>query len=167
MSGLPASGKSTLGREISAALGLDVLDKDDLLEALFAEHDGVDSALRSALSRRADDALEHAARACDGAVLVSFWRRRELSVTSGTPTEWLRDLGEVVEVHCVCNVDTAAARFLSRRRHPAHGDATKDTSAITVQFEALAALGPLGVGRTIVVDTGHTVDVAALVHEIG
>ena len=59
------------------------------------------------------------------------------------------------------------ARFVSRRRHPAHGDATKETSAITAQFEALAALGPLGVGRTILVDTEHTVDVAALVHEIG
>ena len=35
VTGLPASGKSTLGRAVAAALGLPMLDKDDILEALF------------------------------------------------------------------------------------------------------------------------------------
>jgi len=37
LTGLPASGKSTLGRAVAAALGLPMLDKDDILEALGLE----------------------------------------------------------------------------------------------------------------------------------
>ena len=35
VSGLPASGKSTLGRALAAAWALPFIDKDEILEALF------------------------------------------------------------------------------------------------------------------------------------
>jgi adenylate kinase family enzyme len=35
VSGLPGSGKTTLARQLSLALSLPVLDKDDILERLF------------------------------------------------------------------------------------------------------------------------------------
>jgi shikimate kinase len=35
LSGLPGSGKSTIGREIAAALSLPLIDKDDILARLF------------------------------------------------------------------------------------------------------------------------------------
>ena len=35
MSGLPASGKSTLARRLGPLLGIPVVDRDDLLEAPF------------------------------------------------------------------------------------------------------------------------------------
>ena len=35
VSGLPASGKSTLSRRLATALSLPMLDKDDILEGLF------------------------------------------------------------------------------------------------------------------------------------
>ena len=61
MSGLPGSGKTTLGRQLGAALGLDVLDKDDFLEAHFADYAEIDSTLRSTLSRLADAELQERA----------------------------------------------------------------------------------------------------------
>src|SRR3546814_11008185 len=89
MSGLPASGKTTLGQRLGAALDLPVLDKDDYLSALFAEHDDVGPELRSKLSRQADVHLERDARERDAALTISFWRRAELSATSGTPPDGL------------------------------------------------------------------------------
>ena len=43
VSGLPASGKSTVARTLAGALGLPLLDKDVFLEALFAS-DGIGDA---------------------------------------------------------------------------------------------------------------------------
>ncbi len=163
VSGLPASGKSTLGRQLGPVLGLPVLDKDDLLVPLFTEDDDVDQSRRTRLSREADVLFQGAAqRALGGAVLVSFWRRPELSTTSGTPTEWLRSLGPSLEVFCECPPAVAASRFLSRRRHPGHGDAERREADLIEQFEALVRLGPLGIGRTITVDTTRPVEVDAI-----
>ena len=36
VTGLPASGKSTIGRAVAAALNLPLLDKHEILEGLFA-----------------------------------------------------------------------------------------------------------------------------------
>lgn len=162
MSGLPASGKTTLGQRLGAALDLPVLDKDDYLSALFAEHDDVGPELRSKLSRQADVHLERDARERDAALTISFWRRAELSATSGTPTDWLASLGMLTEVHCRCPPVVAAARFIVRRRDSGHGDAARSEADLVEQFEAQARLGPLGIGRTIVVDTEQTVDVRGL-----
>jgi hypothetical protein len=92
MSGLPGSGKTTMGRQLGAALGLDVLDKDDFLEAHFADYAEIDSTLLSTLSRHGDAELRERALSASSAVLVSFWRREQVSNTAGTPTEWLRNL---------------------------------------------------------------------------
>src|SRR6185503_9635379 len=55
VSGLPASGKSTLARRLAPLLSLPVLDKDDILEALFSSLGVGDAAWRAKLSRSADD----------------------------------------------------------------------------------------------------------------
>ena len=54
MSGIPASGKTTLGRELGTFLGIPVLDKDDCLVSLFDEHDIVDPASRDGALARTD-----------------------------------------------------------------------------------------------------------------
>lgn len=159
MSGLPASGKTMLGRQIGAILGLPVLDKDDYLETLFGENDIGELDLRSTLSREADVLLEHAARATeDGAVIVSFWRRPELSPTSGTPTDWLLSLGRLTEEYCDCPPLLAMQRFTSQSRHPGHLDGKRSESGLLAQFRALDELGPVGLGTTVLVDTSIVVD---------
>lgn len=148
VSGVPASGKTTVGRALAEALGWPFLDKDDLLEALFEKEGCLSREQRSRLSRQADARFEIAARALDRAVLCSFWRHPEIESDSGTPSAWL--LGEdirVLEVVCWCSPRIAARRFLERSRHVGHQDAVWDEDGLVEQAERVEGLLPLGLGR--------------------
>lgn len=165
VSGLPASGKSTLARQIAPLLDLPVIDKDDLLEASFPSGE-VSSDQRFRLSREADATLRRLVRGSLGAVVASHWRRPELSTSSGTPTEWLSLLPQVVEVYCACDPHTAAERFVNRRRHPGHGDQPDAFVEILEQLQAICSLGPLHIGPTVTVATDRPVDPAGVVDQI-
>lgn len=166
VSGLPGCGKSTVGRRIAPLLELALFDKDDFLEQRFEAEPKIDSDLRFRLSRQADDDLRAAAESSRGAVLVSFWRREELSTTSGTPTRWLRALPNVIEVYCTCPPAIAAERFLARTRHQGHGDTTRNRDDLARQFKSYAALGPLRIGRLLHVDTVQPDNLDALIAEL-
>jgi hypothetical protein len=158
VTGLPGSGKTTLGRAVAAELDRPLLDKDDFLEELMA---GTPDPLahRQTLSRQADLLFIEAAERHPEAILVSFWRRPELSLTSGTPTTWLTASADPVELWCRCPAPVAVGRFVARRRHPGHGDDERSGADLIEQFEALECLGPLGIGPQITVDTTGDVDV--------
>jgi glucokinase len=166
VSGIPASGTSTLARGLGAMLGYRVIDKDDLLEASFPASDAVSEGLRYDLSRKADTLMRKRVELLDRAVLVSSWRRPELSTTSGTPTGWLADLPGVVEVYCSCRPETAARRFVERTRHPGHGDDAVDPTEMLAQFRSLHELGPLGVGRLVRVETEQPPHLAGVLRRI-
>ncbi len=136
------------------------MDKDEYLDALFDSEPLTET--RSALSRRADEQFISEALATDDAVVVSFWRRPELSESSGTPTAWLEQSDNVVEVFCDCPPLVAVRRFDARRRHVRHDDQTRSTKDLLDQFTALAALGPIGLGSLVRVNTGAHVDVDAV-----
>lgn len=167
LSGLPGSGKTTLGRALAPALGLPMLDKDEILEALFDSLGGGDAAWRTRLSRAADEVLCRLARETRGAVLVSWWRPPGAAGDSGTPTEWLSTLpGRRVEVYCDCGPRLAAERFLARTRHAGHLDRSKRPDEVLASFERLAGRGPLGLGEVIRAETEGAVDLAGLVERI-
>ncbi len=167
ISGLPASGKTTLGRRLAQALGLPLLDKDEILEALFEGLGVGDAEWRNRLSRSADVVLQRLAAQTPGAILASFWRHPQVTGESGTPTGWIPALsGRVVEVHCVCPPEVAAERFLARKRHDGHLDRDKRSEDLAADFVRLAALGPLGIGPLIQVDTGRAVDLEGVVHQV-
>lgn len=167
LTGLPASGKSTLGRAVAAALGLPMLDKDDILEALFESLGVGDAEWRRRLSRAADEILRRQALASHGAVLASWWRHPASREESGTPSEWLRSLpGVLVELHCVCRPEIAAERFLARQRHEGHLDRFKSPSEILADFRHQATLGPLGLGRVVEAHTEQSIDLETLLAEI-
>ena len=153
VSGLPGSGKSALSRHLGPMLDIVVVDKDDILEASFPKGGQLEPAQRTLLSRKADVVMRKRAEYLDRAILVSFWRRPELSTTSGTPTEWLERLPRLIEVNCVCSPETAANRYLARNRHPGHGDVDKDPGEVLAQLQELARLGPLGIGALVEVST--------------
>jgi predicted kinase/ketosteroid isomerase-like protein len=161
VTGLPGSGKSTLGRQLADALGWSFLDKDDVLEALFDSLGFPDPDARSRLSRAADDVLLTQLPMVRPAVLVNWWGDGSLAR--------LRALGRhMVEVHCDCPVDVALARFEARSRHPGHQD---DQVAPAERERPAAALraswsGAHGLGGMISVDTSEAVDVTALLPRV-
>jgi predicted kinase len=164
VSGLPASGKTTLARALAPALGLRLLDKDDMLERLFAERGTGDRARRQVLSRESDRMLQAEAAASRGAVLVSHWRVPGLPDGSGTPVDWLRELpGRLVHVRCLCPPGIAAARFLERKRHTGHLDADVSYADLVARFQSAAALD---LEPAIEVDTTRAPDIEAIVRAV-
>jgi chloramphenicol 3-O-phosphotransferase len=159
VSGLPASGKSTIGAALAEHLGLPLYDKDVFLEALFAEHGIGDPEWRGRLSRIADEKLIQRVSAAEGAVICSWWRHPRSEEPTGTPTQWLSGLsGRLVEVHCRCAPEIAARRFFHRQRHPGHLDARKSLDELAKRFAVQSAFGALGVGTLIEVNTEGPVD---------
>ena len=161
VSGLPGAGKSTIGRVLADQLQVPCLDKDDFLDRLL-ENSSDPQRERATLSRSADALFIERAKQAEGAVLVSFWRRPELSTTSGTPTDWLAELPDPVELWCQCPPATAVRRFVNRRRHRGHGDEARHSDQLLEQFESLERLGPIGVGRLVLIDSSGELTVDGL-----
>jgi Shikimate kinase len=167
VSGLPASGKSTVGQAIGSGLGLPFLDKDSVLESLFENASPTDAQGRNELSRLADASFREQALLAAGAVLVSWWKHPHSLAASGTPTHWLNSLhGTLVEVHCVCAPPVAVERFLARKRHSGHLDGQRSRSQLLVQFNQQASLGPMGIGPLVQVYTDCAVDLGALLPKV-
>ena len=156
ISGLPGSGKTTLGRRLAPMLNLPLIDKDDILNRLFESKGVGNAAWRRTLSRESDVILQQEAAGSDGAILVSFWRVPGLPSDSGTPTEWLNDpVQHVVTVHCACELEIAANRFLQRRRHPGHLDGESSAADVLASLRELTQLPALDIGQRIDVDTSQ------------
>jgi energy-coupling factor transporter ATP-binding protein EcfA2 len=165
--GLPGSGKSTLARRLAGVLNLPVIDKDDILEGLYASKGVGDVAWRRALSRESDRMFQGQATASMGALLVSHWHLTGMPVDSGTPTDWLSNLsGRVVNLHCVCTPEIAAGRFVRRKRHAGHLDSGASELEMLASLRRIADLGLPDIGNWIEVDTSQEPSLDSIVREI-
>jgi len=162
VTGLPASGKSTVAVAVAKRLRLPLLDKDEILEALFDSLGVGSGEWRRQLSGTADLVLQQRSMQTRGAVLVSWWRHPESAVASGTSPSWLQSLpGEIIELHCGCGRGVAAERFARRRRHPGHLDAQPEGERLQ-KFEGFVWPGALGIGRLVELNIEQPVDLEAL-----
>lgn len=160
VNGLPGAGKSTLATELARALSAPVVSKDAIKEALA---DVVAVAPSSALGGAAMEAAWSLVAALPGTVVVESWwfKPRDLHhVRSG-----LDRCGAeaVVEVWCDVPADVARRRYEGRRRHAVHDDTRRLTDSWK---EWAASAEPLGIGRTIRVDTGAPVDVGIVARRV-
>jgi glucokinase len=167
VSGLPGSGKSRLAGQLGAALGLRILDKDEILEELFESRGVGDVTWRRTLSRESDRIFEIEASGSDGAVLVSHWRLPGMPMDSGTPTTWLAGLSaNIVHVHCTCPPELALGRLVQRARHPGHLDEQRSRPEILASLEQLAGCGRLDLEPCVEVDTSRPVDIDGTLRQL-
>ena len=162
-SGLPGGGKSWLAERIAPLVGLEVIDKDDVLERLFESRGIGDAAWRRQLSRESDDLFRREAECSAGALLVSFWRLPGMPSESGTPVNWVRDLSNrIVQVHCACAPEIAAARYCRRTRHAGHLDGRKSHDEVLQGLQTISRLPPPQFRPRIDIDTSSDVNVNVL-----
>ena len=159
VSGVPASGKTTVAAVLAKRLALPNFDKDAFLEALFLIEGVGTLDWRRELSRRADAQFQAQASSQGAAVLSSWWKHPASEADSGTPIGWL-GASQIVaaEVYCKCSPSIAAERFLQRKRHPGHLDGRWPRESLVAMLEQQARLGPLFPTKAIVINTEHEVD---------
>lgn len=139
VSGPPASGKSTLAPQVAAALGLPLVAKDTIKDALMAVLGAPDVEASRQLGRAAVKAmLAVAAQSPVGAVIESnFYRSVAAPELTDLP-------GAVVEVFCRCQADVAWKRYRSRAgtRHPGHFDHDRTRNELWNDEVAEPVAGP-------------------------
>lgn len=158
INGLPGAGKSTLSKQLGKELGVPVVSKDRVKEVLADISLGQVSSGK--LGQIASDTMWQVVAAIPGTVIAESWwyRTRDL----GFVTDGLAQSGspKVTEVWCEIPPSLAWKRYVERQRHEIHPTGTvaerdwADWSANAV---------PLGIGRTVKVETSAPVDVVSLV----
>ena len=159
VSGPPASGKTTLARAIAPALGLPLIAKDTIKQALMTVLPVQDVAASRVVGAASVAALLAVAAETPGAVLESVWHRSRA-------LEGLRRLpGEIVEVFCRCDPQVAAQRYALRAgsRDAGHFDSDR---AIEELWNEEVAQPVAGGWPVIEVDTGNPVDVEPVIEAI-
>lgn len=119
VSGPPASGKSTLAPQVAASLGLPLVAKDTIKDALMSVLDAPNAEASRQLGRAAVQAmLAVAEQSPIGAVIESNFYRCVATA------ELLRLPGYLVEVFCRCTEEVAWERYRGRAgtRHAGHFD---------------------------------------------
>ena len=151
--GWPGSGKSTVAAALAAELGLPLLAKDEIKEALMEGLGRPETVAASQrLGKAAVLAMLRAAIGCPGAVLDSTWFDYALPLARTLP-------GRLIEVHCTVPLDLARARYRARagHRHAGHLDDARSDQELWGEPSR-----PLGLGPVVVVDTSGPVDTAEL-----
>ena len=155
VTGPPASGKTTLAGPLAAALGLPLIGKDLVKEALFDALGTGDRAWSRRLGRASYEVLYAVAGALPAAVLDANLGPEAI------PRLHALD-AHLIEVFCRCPAAEVERRFASRAptRHPGHVD---HLLAPEIRATLTRGVAPLRLGGPVLeVDTTHPVDAAGV-----
>lgn len=157
VSGPPASGKSTLAPMVAAALGLPLIAKDTIKDAIMSVLGAPDVETSRRLGRASVAAMLAVARESPvGAVIESNFYRS----VAGAELDQLP--GAVIELFCRCTPDVAWERYRHRAgsRHAGHFDHQRTRDELWNDEVAEPVAGPWPL---LEVDTNSPVDVASIV----
>jgi predicted kinase len=160
VSGPPASGKTTLARTVAPALDLPLIAKDTIKQALMTVLPVPDIETSRIIGSASVAALLAVASETSGAVLESVWHRsRALAGLRRLP-------GNIVEVFCRCDPQTAQRRYALRAgtRNAGHFDAVRTPGELWNDEVAQPVAGGWPV---IEVSTTSPIDVESLIAQIG
>jgi predicted kinase len=165
VTGMPASGKTTLARQLGAELGLPVMEKDAVKEELFDTLGVGDVEWSQRLGGATYPLIVLFARrlleAGQSVVLEANFFRGSESLFADLPPHRL------VQVHCVAPLEMLIERYTARSgtRHPGHHDEQRVDELRT--RHASGANGPLDIdGELIEADTAGPIDLRALVDRL-
>jgi predicted kinase len=164
VSGLPGSGKTTLGRALAIELGMGFVCRDHMKEALHSVFPATDRESSNLLGAAAYEVLWALLPSLTEGVLEAYWpisepwrsRARRVLSNLSSPT---------IEVFCDCPKELSIERFIARSatdRHPAHAEHFGEYPLTRMGLgELWPDPEPLGLDTVIRVDTSAEVDVAA------
>jgi predicted kinase len=159
VSGPPGSGKTTLATALAPALGLPLIAKDTIKEALMTVLPVPDVATSRAIGRASVAALIAVAAGTSGAVLESVWHRSYSLASLGSLP------GTIVEVFCRCDPAIAAQRYARRAATRAAGHFDAERTPRDLWNDEVAR--PVAGGWPVIkADTGGPVDLGSLIARI-
>jgi len=156
VSGPPASGKTTVARAIAPGLGLPLIAKDTIKQALLTVLPVADIETSRLVGTASVAALLAVAAETAGAVLESVWHRSRALVD-------LRVLpGDIVEVFCRCDPEVARQRYALRAGTRAAGHFDADRSIDELWNDDVAR--PVAGGWPVIeIGTHSPVDIRSLI----
>lgn len=154
VSGGPGSGKSTLAPVLAERLGLPLIAKDTIKEAMMTVLPVPDVDASREIGRAAVAAVYALARANGGGVLDSVWHRsRALIDLAALP-------GRIVEVCCRCDRAVVEERYRRRGRDRVAGHFS--SARTSAELWSTETTEPVAGGWPVIdVDTTGPVDVVA------
>jgi predicted kinase len=164
VSGIPGSGKTTLAKQLAPVLGVPLVSKDVIQEALMDALGSGDMAWAMQLSRAAHVVMYNLVTDLGPDVVL------EANFHRGLAEPELHALGcPLVQVFCRCPVELAWSRYQQRRtdpaRHAGHRPEHQDEAATRHWREAPPA--PLALDAPLVdVDTSQHVDTDDLANRV-
>jgi predicted kinase len=164
VTGMPASGKTTVARALADELRVPLVTKDGIKERLYDELGTGDIAWSRQLGGAAYALLfefcrELLAAGLSVAAEANFFAGSQEGQVAALPPHRL------VQIVCTAPLDVLLERYAGRTRHPGHVDDER-ASELRERFEA-GVHAPLALGGELLeVDTSHPTDVEGLLARV-
>jgi predicted kinase len=161
VTGVPGSGKTTLGREVARAVGVPLFSLDVVKEAIFDSVDVQNENSGMRLREAGLSVITALIPDCPLGAIVDLWVDPRRDRTTVRRVFEKVEARPILEIVCDVPGEVAVERYASRRRHAAHKP--PDTATLDRIRDAARILTPLEIGPALRLDTSGPVDLASVI----